>query len=163
MSDPHPASFFQRAGRRTRLSALFAGLALLAAACGSGAGTPGFTFVLASAAPSNSPTATSSASPSTAASGATVSLSLKEYSITPAAVTLRAGTPVTFVARNDGTISHALVISGNGVNLTTKDLAFAPGTSESISATLGAGTYMFICPVDGHGAQGMKGTITVTP
>ena len=47
--------------------------------------------------------------------------------------------------------------------LTTKDLAFAPGTSEPISATLAAGTYMFSCPVDGHAAQGMKGTITVTP
>jgi uncharacterized cupredoxin-like copper-binding protein len=78
-------------------------------------------------------------------------------------VTLKAGTPVTFEARNEGTISHALVISGAGVNLATKDLEFGPGTSETISATLAAGTYTFICPVDGHAAQGMKGTITVTP
>ena len=81
----------------------------------------------------------------------------------PATVTIKAGTPVTFEARNDGTISHALVISGNGVSLATKDLAFGPGASETIAATLAAGMYTFICPVDGHAAQGMKGTVTVTP
>lgn len=103
------------------------------------------------------------ASPSAGESGATVTLSLKEYSITPATVTLKLGTPVTFVARNDGTISHALMITGNDVNVATKDLAFQPGTSESITATLGAGAYTFICPVDGHASQGMQGTIAVTP
>ena len=92
-----------------------------------------------------------------------MTLSLKEYSITPAKVSLEAGTAVTFEARNDGTIDHALVISGDGVSLATKDLAFGPGTTETISATLAAGTYTFICPVDGHAGQGMTGTITVTP
>jgi plastocyanin len=77
-------------------------------------------------------------------------MSLKEYSITPAKVTLKAGTAVTFEAHNDGTINHALVISGTGVNLATKDLSFAPGTTETISTTLAAGNYTFICPVDGH-------------
>ena len=76
---------------------------------------------------------------------------------------MKAGAPVTFEARNDGTINHALVISGTGVNLATKDLSFGPGTTETISATLAAGTYTFICPVDGHAGQGMTGTITVTP
>ncbi len=93
----------------------------------------------------------------------TVTLALKEYSITPATVTLKAGTAVTFEARNEGTINHALVISGTGVNLATKDLAFGPGTTETIAATLATGTYTFICPVDGHAGQGMRGTITVTP
>ena len=92
-----------------------------------------------------------------------ITLTLKEYSITPPTVTIKAGTSVTFEARNEGTINHALVITGTGLSLATKDLAFAPGTSESISATLAAGTYTFVCPVDGHAAQGMKGTITITP
>lgn len=134
---------------------------MLAVGCQAGGSAPSFTLAptssgLASSSPSNSVTG----SP---ASGSTITLSLKEYSITPATVTLKAGTPVTFEARNEGTISHALVVSGNGVNLATKDLAFGPGTSEAISATLAAGTYTFICPVDGHAAQGMKGTISVTP
>jgi uncharacterized cupredoxin-like copper-binding protein len=151
-----------RAGRGVRLGATIAGLAIIAVGCGSGAATPGFTFAppAPSAGSANPPFATPSA-PSVA--GSTVTLSLKEYSITPSAITVKAGTPVTFEAHNDGTISHALVISGAGVNLTTKDLAFQPGTSETISATLAAGRYTFVCPVDGHAAQGMKGTITVTP
>jgi uncharacterized cupredoxin-like copper-binding protein len=58
--------------------------------------------------------------------------------------------------------NHALVI-GTGDNVATEDLSFAPGTTETVSATLPAGTYTFICPVDGHATQGMTGTITVTP
>lgn len=152
----------RRAGPRARLGLTTAGLVLVAAACGSSAATPGFTYAPVSQAPAGStpPVATSEA-PSV--SGSTVTLSLKEYSITPAAVTVKAGTPVTFEARNEGSVSHALIISGTGVNLATKDLAFQPGTTETISTTLAAGTYTFICPVDGHAAQGMKGTITVTP
>jgi len=115
--------------------------------------------------PPNTSTNTTPSSSTTAgpASGSTITLSLKEYSITPAAVTIKAGTPVTFEARNDGAMSHALVISGGGVSLATKDLGFGSGTSETIAATLAAGTYAFICPVDAHAARGMKGTITVTP
>jgi uncharacterized cupredoxin-like copper-binding protein len=143
---------------RIRLGAIVAGLAIVAAACGSGAATPAFTFAPASAPPSTSAT---QAPP--AASGSTVTLSLKEYKITPATVTLKAGTPVTFDAHNEGTINHALVITGTGVNLATKDLSFGPGTTETITATLAAGTYTFMCPVDGHAGQGMTGTITVTP
>ncbi len=135
---------------------------MLAAGCQAGATATSFTFApVSSAPPSASPSVSASGSP--VANGSTITLSLKEYSITPAKVTLKAGTPVTFEARNEGAISHALVISGAGVSLATKDLSFGPGTSEAISATLAAGTYTFICPVDGHAAQGMMGTITVTP
>jgi plastocyanin len=151
-----------RPGRHARLWVAIAGLAIVAAACGSGATTPGFTYAPASQpASSSNPPAASSSPPS--AAGSTVALSLKEYSITPLTVTVKAGTPVVFEARNDGTISHALVISGNGVSLATKDLAFQPGTTEPIAVTLAAGSYTFICPVDSHAAQGMQGTITVTP
>lgn len=146
---------------RGRLGATFAGLALMAAACGSGAATPGFTSSPASQPPASGAPSASTEPPS--GSGTTVTLALKEYSITPATVTLKAGTAVTFEARNEGTINHALVISGTGVNLATKDLSFGPGATETIAATLAAGTYTFICPVDGHAGQGMTGTITVTP
>jgi plastocyanin len=135
---------------------------VLAAACQAAGSTPALTFAPPS---SSSPAAPASvlASGSPVASGSTITLTLKEYSITPPTVTIRAGTPVTFEARNEGTINHALVITGTGVSLATKDLAFGPGRSETILATLAAGTYTFTCPVDRHAAQGMKGTITVTP
>jgi plastocyanin len=134
---------------------------MVVAGCGAGGSTPGFTFAPPPSASTN--TTPSNSATSSPVSGSTITLSLKEYSITPATVMIKAGTPVTFEARNDGTINHALVISGNGVSLATKDLAFGPGTTETIAATLAAGTYTFICPVDGHAGQGMKGTITVTP
>ncbi len=142
-------------------AAMFCATVLVVAACGSGAAASGSTFSGASPPPATPAPSTSAQRPS--GSGTTVTLSLKEYSITPATVTLKAGTAVTFEARNDGTINHALLISGSGVNVATKDLAFGPGMTETITATLAAGTYTFICPVDGHASQGMKGTITVTP
>ena len=151
-----------RTWRRARVGSVVAGVVMLAAACQAGASAPNLTFAPAS---NGSPAASSSVSASggPVASGSTITLTLKDYSITPATVTMKAGTPVRFEARNEGTINHALVITGTGVSLATKDLAFGPGTSETISATLAAGTYTFICPVDGHAGQGMRGTITVTP
>ena len=145
---------------------LCSAIAVATAACTGGTGSaPTWTYAVA--APAASPVRSSGdsanpASPSGAASQ-TVTLVLKEYSITPATVTVRAGIPVNFVVQNGGTISHALVIGGSGVNLATKDLAFQPGISESISGTLSPGSYTFICPVDGHAGLGMRGTITVTP
>ena len=104
------------------------------------------------------------APPSSASgSGTTIELTLKEYSITPKAISAHAGQRLTIVALNAGTMSHALTITGNGVTLSTKDLTFDPGTSETITATVAAGTYTYFCPVDGHRQLGMEGTLTVTP
>lgn len=111
----------------------------------------------------NPPSQVTPGSTDTPSSGSTLTLSLKEYSITPLSLKVRAGTKLTFVARNDGTIGHALHIHGNGVDATTKDLSFAPGTSESITVRLPAGTYTLFCPVDGHEQLGMKATVTATP
>jgi plastocyanin len=87
-------------------------------------------------------------------------LHLSEYKITPAQLSLDAGT-YTFTAINDGTISHALVLTGNGVDGQTKDLAYGPGHSEGVTVTLKPGTYRFFCPVDGHQGLGMLGTLVV--
>jgi plastocyanin len=87
-------------------------------------------------------------------------LHLSEYKITPAQLSLDAGT-YTFTAINDGTISHALVLTGNGVDGQTKDLAYGPGHSEGFTVTLKPGTYQFFCPVDGHQGLGMQGTLVV--
>jgi plastocyanin len=137
--------------RRVGLGLALAELAVLLAACGPASPTP---------AGSGSP---AEASETPSGSGATITFSLKEFSITPATATIKAGTSATFAARNDGRVNHALVINGNGVRLTTKDLQFGPGTTETITATLAAGTYKFICPVGAHAGLGMTGTITVTP
>jgi uncharacterized cupredoxin-like copper-binding protein len=36
-----------------------------------------------------------------------------------------------------------------------------PGHTSKVTVTLKKGTYTFYCPVDGHKAAGMKGTIVV--
>jgi plastocyanin len=87
-------------------------------------------------------------------------LHLAEYRISPAALSLDAGI-YTFTAVNNGTISHALELTGNGIDGHTPDLAFAPGHSEGFTVTLKPGTYQFFCPIDGHRGLGMQGTLVV--
>jgi plastocyanin len=54
---------------------------------------------------------------------------------------------------------HAVSIEGNGVD---KDgNVVQPGGKSRVTARLGAGRYTFSCPVDGHEAAGMKGTLIV--
>ncbi len=78
----------------------------------------------------------------------------------PAQLSLDAGV-YTFNAINDGTISHALELTGNGIDRHTTDLAFGPGHSEGLSVTLKPGTYQFFCPIDGHRGLGVLGTLVV--
>jgi cytochrome c oxidase subunit 4 len=104
-------------------------------------------------------------------------VSLKEFTI-EAAATVAAG-DVTFDVRNDGTASHNLrviktdlapdalpMVAGAvdetqlDVVATTSDLAPGRG-SESVTATLEAGTYVLICNVVGHYQLGMHMLLTV--
>ena len=56
-------------------------------------------------------------------------------------------------------VPHAIAIEGNGVD---KDGQTAqPGGSSSVTVELKPGTYKYYCPVPGHEAAGMKGTLTV--
>ena len=62
---------------------------------------------------------------------------------------------------NDGKVAHALAVDGpNGeVEL---DGRVEPGATATLEADLDKpGTYTMYCPLDGHRAKGMSGTITV--
>lgn len=62
---------------------------------------------------------------------------------------------------NDGKVAHALAVDGpNGeVQL---DGRVEPGATATLEADLDKpGTYTMYCPLDGHRAKGMSGTITV--
>jgi len=91
----------------------------------------------------------------------TVGISLQEFLLDPAELTLEAGS-YTFDASNDGSIDHALALEGEGISAGTPDAAYASGTSESFTVELAPGTYQIFCPVPGHRAAGMVGTITVS-
>jgi uncharacterized cupredoxin-like copper-binding protein len=75
-------------------------------------------------------------------------------------LTAKAGS-VTLVMDNPSanSSSHAIAVEGKGVDEDGKIVA--PGGTSKVTADLKPGTYTFYCPVPGHEAAGMKGTLTV--
>jgi uncharacterized cupredoxin-like copper-binding protein len=88
----------------------------------------------------------------------TVTVTLKEYKLTPSTKKLAAGR-VTFVAVNRGKIPHALAISGPGLKV-TKSTLIAAGKSARLTITLKGGSYALWCPVGNHASLGMKSALT---
>ena len=90
----------------------------------------------------------------------TIQISEKEYSLTPSKITVAKTGTYRLKATNDGTISHALEIEGNGVEEKTGDVA--PGSTATLRVNLSRdGSYEIYCPIDGHRGQGMAGTLAV--
>jgi uncharacterized cupredoxin-like copper-binding protein len=90
----------------------------------------------------------------------TVQISEKEFSLTPSTVTLSKPGTYAFHVTNNGTITHALEVEGNGVEQKSGDIQ--AGSSATLTVTFTKnGSYEIYCPIDGHKAQGMKGTLTV--
>jgi plastocyanin len=67
---------------------------------------------------------------------------------------------VTITMTNPASVPHAIAIEGNGVDQKGQTVQPGGGTSR-VSLDLKPGTYTFYCPVDGHRAAGMQGTLTV--
>lgn len=60
---------------------------------------------------------------------------------------------------SSATAPHAVEVEGNGVEEESETID--PGQKTSVTVDLKAGEYEFYCPVDGHKAAGMEGTLTV--
>jgi uncharacterized cupredoxin-like copper-binding protein len=88
-----------------------------------------------------------------------VQVSETEFKITLASGSVKAG-HVTFEVKNDGNIPHDLVVTGNGVDDSTKHLN--AGQSASLSADLKPGTYDLYCSIPGHKQAGMDLKLTVS-
>ena len=56
-------------------------------------------------------------------------------------------------------VPHAIAVEGNGVDKDGQTVD--PGGKSAVTVDLKPGTYSFYCPVPGHEAAGMKGTLTV--
>lgn len=144
-------------------------VAIVATACGGDTGSP----APASAAPATS-------APAASAEAQRIEVTLTDaLKIEPAAMTVPAGVPVTFVVTNTGTALHEFVLGDEEVQAEhetemeeeggmsmSDDEPFAisvePGQTEELTFTFDeAGTTLAGCHVVGHYAAGMKATITV--
>jgi plastocyanin len=67
---------------------------------------------------------------------------------------------VTITMSNPSSIKHAIAVEGKGVDKDGKTVG--KGGKSTITLTLKKGKYTFYCPVPGHRAAGMKGTLTIT-
>jgi plastocyanin len=69
-----------------------------------------------------------------------------------------AGT-VTIKFDNPSQVPHAVAIEGNGVQESGETVT--ESDAPPLTVDLKAGEYTYYCPVDGHRAAGMEGTLTV--
>jgi plastocyanin len=112
----------------------------------------------------STPAATEEATEEPAASGGggeTLAFSAPEdgsLKFDQADATTKAGT-VTVTFDNPSSVPHAVEIEGNGVEEVTETVTASE--APPLEVELEPGTYTFYCPVGGHEAAGMKGTLTV--
>ncbi|TML75119.1 MAG: hypothetical protein E6G07_13075 [Actinobacteria bacterium] len=66
---------------------------------------------------------------------------------------------ITLDMSNPAPVPHGIAVKGNGIQ--QKGPTVSQGSSSTVTVTLKPGKYEFYCPVDGHEAAGMKGTLTV--
>jgi uncharacterized cupredoxin-like copper-binding protein len=129
----------------------------------------------ATAAPTSIPTAAPPPPPPTQT---TVTVGLKEFSVTPDKAGAPAGA-VTFHVQNNGVVAHdfrlvkselapdALPVANGAVDegaiqVVTKSADIDAGTSVDVTATLGPGKYVLICNVPAHYIAGMRVAFAVT-
>jgi uncharacterized cupredoxin-like copper-binding protein len=65
---------------------------------------------------------------------------------------------LTVVMDNPSQTPHAVEVEGKGLEKATKTLT---GGTAKVTVDVKPGKYEFYCPVDGHKAAGMRGTLTV--
>ena len=90
-----------------------------------------------------------------AAKATTITVQMKEFKFILSKSTVRHGS-ITFKLVDKGKLSHDFRI-----NRKTSKL-IKPGKSGTLVVTLKKGKYVYNCPIPGHTASGMKGTLKVT-
>ena len=109
---------------------------------------------------SSSSSSGSTSSDSSGGGGETLKLAADKSALKfdKSSLTAKAG-KVTLEMENPSQLPHAVAIKGNGVDVDGKTVG--NGETSTASTDLKPGTYTFYCPVPGHEAAGMKGTLTV--
>jgi uncharacterized cupredoxin-like copper-binding protein len=104
----------------------------------------------------------------------TIEITMRYSHFKPAAITVPAGVPITFVLRNDDPIDHEWIVATPEVHArhrTSTELVHGDlpteipvdaGTVRRTTVTFDQpGTLAFICHLPGHEAYGMTGTATI--
>jgi plastocyanin len=112
----------------------------------------------ASSAPA-APAATTPASSGGGGETLTLSADPSQLKFDKSSLSAKAGS-VTITMDNPSSLPHAVAVEGNGVDKDGETVQ--KGGKSTITVDLKPGTYTFYCPVDGHKAAGMKGTLTVS-
>jgi uncharacterized cupredoxin-like copper-binding protein len=81
------------------------------------------------------------------------SVDLNEFSVTPVADRLKAGT-VGLSVSNSGEFSHTLVVSNSAGTVVAATALIPPGEASSLSIDLQPGAYMFTCRIVGQSDSG---------
>jgi plastocyanin len=104
---------------------------------------------------------TSGGTPSPAVSGSEISVKETEYTLSPTALNLKAGS-YTITVTNVGQFPHDLHVAAasDGTEVGGSTVVMA-GQSASFKVTLQPGQYTMWCAVDAHKSLGMQGTLTV--
>ena len=103
------------------------------------------------------PTATATAAAASSGGGSTVTIAADPtgaLKFDKTKLTAKAG-KITIDFDNPSAVPHAFEVAGKSTSTITK------GKAPPLTVTLKPGSYEFVCPVDGHAAAGMKGTLTV--
>jgi plastocyanin len=128
-------------GMRFAVAGILALVGLLAAAgCGSGGGGQTGTGA--------------------AGGGQSISIAAADFSLDPSKIQIDQPGTYTIQLTNNGKTGHALEVEGQGVEEKTDTINPGDTTQLTVEITK-AGTYEFYCPVDGHRALGMEGTLTL--
>ena len=93
----------------------------------------------------------------------TIQVSEKEYSLSPSTISVSKPGTYAFEITNNGTITHGFTIEQKGGGGKKVQIGDIPaGSKKTINYTFSAGhSYDMYCPIDGHRAMGMAGTISV--
>jgi manganese oxidase len=94
--------------------------------------------------------------PAAGAGGGPVAVSLSEFAISPAPLTVSAGGSL--AVSNDGTTTHDLTVEDQDLATPTLD---AGGSADLDVGALAPGTYTVFCSIPGHRESGMEAEVTV--
>ncbi len=144
------------------LAAILASLAVVAAGCGGGDNNDSSSSGSSSSGSGGSNADTTESTSSGGGGGGAQKLTLTAdaggaLKFNTKSLSAKAG-KVTITMNNPSSVPHAVEVEGNGVEKETKTLTQG---KASLTTNLKPGKYEFYCPVDGHRAAGMEGTLTV--